>query len=561
MEPSQLLILLTAICICALCAHRFRIATPIAFLIGGIVMALLPGMTPIRIKPEHMLVIFLPPILMEAAFFTSIRDFKSDLRAILLLAVGLVIVTAVAIAGVVVALIPGASWALGFVLGGIVSPPDAAAAIGALRGVRLPKRIVTILEGESLINDASGIVIYKLALTAVVLGSFSFADAGSLLAWKMLGGTGIGLVVAWLFVTLYPYVREPSVEILSTFVPPYAAFMLAEWQEMSGVLAVVAAGLYIGWHAPRVFTSRMRIPAEAVWKMLTFFLNALAFLLIGLELPGLIQNLHLHENPHLIALALVVCITSVIVRFAWVYSMAYGLRYLLNRVGAIKEEYPNWQNVFVIGWTGMRGVVTLALALALPLTLTDGSAFPHRDLLIFLGTGVILFTLLIQGLSLPWLTRTLSLTFDIQRMQEEWHARVIAAQRAIARLDHLKADASVHLPALARIREHYSERLESLGDGPNTPLDPSRAPGLMSHPLLQAENRLWKEALHEEREALLSLRRDFKLSDDILYDILREMDLLAARFHHEEETAISTMPDIIRLRRRMWQRFRRRPAV
>jgi monovalent cation/hydrogen antiporter len=557
MTPTVLILILATICFCALIANRIKIAAPIAFLAGGALLALSPNMPRIHIEPEYMLLIFLPPILMEAAFFTSIRDFKADLRAILLLAVGLVVVSAVAVGALFTALVPGATWALGMVLGAIISPPDAAAATSAIKGITLPKRIVSILEGESLVNDASGIVIYKLAVGAVMLGTFSLVDASSLLLWKIIGGIAIGLVIAYVFVRLYPYLRDPTVEILTTFVPPYAAFIIAEESHMSGVLAVVAAGLYIGWHAPKLFTPRMRLPAESVWKIVVFFLNALAFLIIGLQLPELIGRLGVIENPMIISLALAVCVLSVLVRFAWVFTMAYGLRVVLNKMKATPEPLPSWQNVFVVGWTGMRGVVTLALALAIPLTLPDGTAFPHRDLIIFLSVSVIVFTLVLQGLTLPWLTRVLSLTFDPKRMEEEWHARAHAAREALARLDELKSDSSVHLPALARIHEHYTERLESLGDGPNTPLHPDHAPGLMSHPLLQAENRLWAEVLKKEREALIKLRRDYVIGDDVLYDILREMDLLAARFHHEEShSEVSSLAENANIRRTLWCRMK-----
>jgi Na+/H+ antiporter len=557
MEPIILILILATICFCALVANRLKLAAPIVFLVGGVILALMPDVPSIHIEPEYMLLIFLPPILMEAAFFTSIRDFRADLRAILLLAVGLVIVSAVAVGSLFMALVPGATLALGLVLGAVISPPDAAAATSSIKGITLPKRIVSILEGESLVNDATGIVLYKLAIGAVLLGSFSMADASSLLVWKTIGGIAIGLVIAYVFVKLYPYLRDPSVEILTTFVPPYAAFIIAEEANMSGVLAVVAAGLYIGWQAPKLFTPRTRLPAEAVWKMVVFFLNALAFLLIGLQLPELTDRLGVMDNPSIILIALAVCILTVIIRFGWVYTMAYGLRYLLNRMHAINEPYPAWQNVFVIGWTGMRGVVTLALALAIPLTLADGTPFPHRDLIIFLSVSVIIFTLVLQGLTLPWLTRTLTLSFDPKRMEEEWHARSQSARRAIARLDELRDDSSVHLPALARIREHYMERIESLGDGPNTPLHPDHAPGLMSHPLLQAENRLWAEVLKKERETLIELRRNFTIGDDVLHDILREMDLLAARFHHEESHAeVSDSAENAKIRRTLWCRMR-----
>ncbi len=495
---------------------------------------LLPDMPQVTISPEYMLLIFLPPILMEAAIFTSFRDFRDNLQQILLLAIGLVMMTSISVAAVAVWLIPGATWALGFVLGAIVSPPDAAAATAALRNVIIPKRIKSILEGESLVNDATGIVLYKFALLAMMIGGFSVIDATALFFWKAAGGLGIGLIIAFLFIRMFRYLVDPSVEILATFLPPYAAYILAELCGMSGVLAVVSAGLMVGWHAPNLFTPRMRLSMEAIWHMMVFFLNSLAFLIIGLQLPDLIQRLDVLNHPFLLVMALAVCTASVAIRFLWVFLMAYGLRRFMP-AHLRRDYYPAWQNVFVVSWTGMRGVVTLALAFALPVTLANGEPFPQRDLIIFLGTSVIIFTLLLQGLSLPWLTRTLQLSFEPRRMKEEWKARVTSAQQALARLEELEQTQSVHLPALMRIREHYTERLESLGDGPNTPIHPDHSPELMSHPLIQSENRLWAEVLRRERETLIAMRRNYTIGDDVMNSILRELDLLSSRFHYTEE--------------------------
>lgn len=535
MHPTQLLILLTAICFCALLSHKLRVAPPIAFLLGGLALPLLmPGMPQLAINPEYMLLIFLPPILMEAAIFTSLRDFRDNLQQILLLAIGLVIMTSVGVAAVAVWLIPGATWALGFVLGAIVSPPDAAAATATMRTIIIPKRIRSILEGESLVNDATGIVLYKFALMAMLVGGFSAVDASLLFVWKVIGGLAIGIFVAFAFIRMFRYLVDPSVEILATFLPPYAAYILAEACDMSGVLGVVSAGLMIGWHAPSLFTPRMRLSMESIWHMMVFFLNSLAFLIIGLQLPDLVVRLDVPHHPELLLIALAVCVASVAIRFLWVFLMAYGLRRFMP-AHLRHDYYPAWQNVFVVAWTGMRGVVTLALAFALPITLADGQPFPQRDLIIFLSTSVIIFTLVVQGLSLPWLTRTLRLSFEPKRMKEEWSARVSAARQAIARLEELEQLESVHMPALIRIREHYTERLESLGDGPNTPLRPGHGPSLMSHPLIQAENRLWAEVLRRERETLIAMRRNYTIGDDVMNNILRELDLLSSRFHYEEE--------------------------
>lgn len=556
MHPSDLLIILMAVCVCALLAHRLRVAPPIAFLLGGLVLGFVPQLPNVTIDPEYMMVLFLPPILFEAAFFTSLRDFRLNLRPILLLAIGLVLASSVTVAAVAVALIPGMSWGLGFVLGAIVSPPDAAAAVAALRGIRVPKRITSILEGESLVNDATGIVLYKFALTAVIVGGFSFTDATGMFVWTALMGLGAGLIVAYAFIKMFRYLVDPSVEILATFIPPYAAYIIAESVHASGVLAVVSTGLMIGWHAPTLFAPRMRISTEAIWHMMVFFVNSLAFLIIGLQLPELILRLNLLENPQLFIWAGAVCIASVAVRFLWVFFIAYGMRAFMP-ASIRRDYYPAWQNVFVVAWTGMRGVLTLALALALPLTLTNGEAFPMRDLIIFLSVSVIIFTLVIQGLSLPWLTRTLTLSFEPKRMHEEWIARMASATQALLRLEELEKQTNEPIPALLRIREHYNERLQSLGDGPHTPIHPDDAPKLKDHPLLMAENRLWAEVLRRERETLIGLRRAYTIGDDVMNDLLREMDLLASRFHYEEQLlpeSLVNANEIADHRRSIWYR-------
>ncbi len=562
MEPHHLIVILCAICVCALLAHRLQLAPPIAFLFGGLALALVPGMHVPNIEPQYMLVLILPPILMEAAFFTSLREFKAQLRPILLLAVGLVMCTAAAIAFVIVHLIPGANWALGFVLGAIVSPPDAAAATSALRGAPIPRRILTILEGESLMNDATGIVLYKFAVAAVVTASFSLPGAGLDLVWKASMGIGTGLAIGYVFVRMFPYLRDQSVEILATFVPPYAAYLLGESLGASGVLATVACGLLIGWHAPALFSPRMRMPTEAVWKMVVFLINAIAFMLIGLQMPGLIARLHIYSLHLVVASTLAVCAATIIIRFAYVFAATHLTRWLFPRIRR-EDPAPPWQNVFLISWTGMRGVVTLALALALPLTLKDGvNPFPYRDLIVFLSTAVILLTLVMQGLTLPWLMRKLTLSFDPRRMQEEWIARMAIAQRALNTLEELERQPGTHRPALERIRSHYAERVESLGDGPNTPLHGEKDVSMRNHPLLVAENRIWQVVLKRERETLFSMRRRFTISDEVMYDLLREMDLLAARFHNDGvmEEDLPHIPTAVE-RRHLWQRLGGRKEV
>jgi CPA1 family monovalent cation:H+ antiporter len=290
-----------------------------------------------------------------------------------------------------------------------------------------------------------------------------------------------------------------------------------------------------------MFAPSMRLAAETIWSMVAFFLNSLAFFLIGLQLPALIERLHVAEQPQLILLALLVSMASVAIRFIWVFFMSYGLRGFMPSPLRLRY-YPAWQNIFVVAWTGMRGVVTLALALALPLTLTDGTAFPQRDLIVFLSVSVILFTLLVQGISLPWLSRMLGISFDPKRTREEWLARTSCARQALARLDELELADNVHMPALMRIRQHFEERIESLGDEPGASATSDQQFDMMSHPLIKAEKRLWAEVLRRERETLIRMRHDYTIGDDVMNDILRELDLLSTRYHYSDELLPETLP-------------------
>lgn len=519
------LILLLSICVVAYLAKRVGMAYPIAFVLAGIGLALIPGFPAFDIPPSVLLLIFLPPLLSEAAYFTSLRDLKRNIRPILQLALGLVIVSCIAVAYAIAWFNPALGLGLGFVLGAIISPPDAVAAVSVTRNVKIPRRVMTILEGESLVNDATGLVLYKFAVAAVVTGSFSLADASLHFVWMAASGTLIGWLIGLCYMKVFPRIQEMSVEILSTFLVPYAAYLLAESVHGSGVLAVVAAGLTIGWYAPRLFTPVFRIPAQAVWKMVSFVLNGLVFLLIGLYFPRLLHNLQPYSVSDLAQLVAVVSVVAIGVRILWVYAIGYGTRLLIPSIRR-NDPYPPWQNVFIVAWTGMRGVVSLATALALPLTVADGTPFPHRDLIIFLAFAFILVTLVLQGLSLPWISRKLALIHDMSILQEQWYARRQAVETAMQKLEVLRHDPTIQSAAFDRISSHYRDRLLSLGDGPNTPLNPREAPTVQNHPLIVVEGRLWKEVLEAERMAVVCLRQTFKISDDVMHELLRDIDLL-----------------------------------
>jgi monovalent cation/hydrogen antiporter len=523
------LIFLLVICVVAYLARRIKIATPIAFVLAGMALALVPGLPTFQIPPDLILLLFLPPLLTEAAYFTSLRDFKANLRPILQLAIGLVVATCIVTAYLLNWLVPGIGLAAGFVLGAIISPPDAVAAFSMTREVKIPRRLMIILEGESLVNDATGLVLYKFAVAAVVLGTFSLQEASLHFVWMVVSGLGIGWLLGWTYMRLFPHIKEMSVEILSTFLVPYISYILVESLHGSGVLAVVITGLTVGWYAPQRFTPAFRVPAKAVWDMVSFVLNGIVFLLIGLHFPGLLARLHNYPTAGLVSLAGAISGAAIAVRFVWVYTLAYGVRYVFAGIRR-KDPYPTWENVFIIAWTGMRGVVSLATALALPLILADGSPFIHRDLIIFLAFSVILVTLVLQGISLPWLVKKLSLTYEMIGLYEKWRAQKEAAENAMQKLNELRKDQSVNSAAFDRILSHYRDRLESLGDGPNTPLTLHEPPSAENHPLIQMENRIWETVLDAEREAVICLRQTFKISDEVMHEILRDIDLLHNRF-------------------------------
>jgi monovalent cation/hydrogen antiporter len=277
----------------------------------------------------------------------------------------------------------------------------------------------------------------------------------------------------------------------------------------------------------------MRMTTESVWKMIAYVMNAVVFILIGLNIPGLFTRLSVYAPLDLLWYAVAVCSMCVLVRFIYVYMSAYGTRFIFSCIRKV-DPYPAWQNVWVIGYVGMRGVVSLATALALPVQLSWGVDFPDRDLILFLTTALIVFTLVGQGLTLPWIVRKLTLNFDPKLLYEDWNARMSATREALRKIEEIEASGTAHAPALARIRSHYQERLESLGDGPNTPLVATEELTSSSHPVIQAENNIWQEVLTIERGVVLNLRKSFAIGDDVMHDIMRELDLMANRFERSE---------------------------
>ena len=507
---TLILLLLVATTLLAVLAQRLKLAYPIVLVLGGLVLGLVPGLPRIALDPELVFELFLPPLLFAAAFFMPWPEFKANLRPILLLAVGLVGATAAAVAYVASAIF-GLPLAVGFALGAIVSPPDAIAATAIAERLRLPHRMIVILEGESLINDAAGLVLFRFAVAAVVTGAFSLDMALLELVKLAIGGIVLGLVVGWLAIQLYRRLDDPAVVTVLTLLSPFAAYTPAELLGFSGVLAAVAGGIYIGWNAPVAFTPPTRVRATFVWTTLIFLLNGLAFILIGLQLPFILQEIA-DEPPLRLALAaLAVSFVVIAVRAVWVYSIAWISQLVIPRRYHLNRSL-GWRHLAVLSWAGMRGIVSLAAALALPETIASGEPFPYRGLVLFLAFAVILVTLVLQGLTLPPLLRGLGVC-EPGNEDERVEARRFALEAALIRLDELAAREDLPAEGIAHLRERYRHSLRVLDERDVDVGD------------METHRRLQLELIEAERKVLLDMRQHGAISDGIFHDLERALDM------------------------------------
>ncbi|MBX2934360.1 MAG: Na+/H+ antiporter [Ferruginibacter sp.] len=404
-----ILVLLFAVFLLVMLAKRIRVAYPVFLVIAGLVISIIPGVPQLHLDPELIFLIFLPPLLYEAAWYTSWNDFWKWKRPIALLAFGLVFFTSTIVAYASSSIIPGFTLALGFLLGGIISPPDAVAAATVLKGMGVPKRLMTILEGESLVNDASSLIVFKFALAAVLTGAFSMQEATG--QFFLVAGMGIviGLAGAHVMYVIHRFLpTTPPIDAALTVMTPYILFLLAEQFHFSGVMAVVSGGLFMSYRSHEVFqTGSTRLNMLGVWTTMIFVMNALVFVLIGLSLPEIVAGLGEYSVMDGIKYGLIISTITIVLRFLWVYPSAFVPRWLSAK--ARQDPSPGWKGPLVISWAGMRGVVSLATALSIPLLMTDGTAFPHRNLIIFITFVVIFVTLVFQGLTLPFIIRLIKL--------------------------------------------------------------------------------------------------------------------------------------------------------
>ena len=520
-KTELILICLIAVAVLAIVARRIRVPYPILLTIGGVVLALIPGLPEIHLEPELVFSLFLPPLIYPAAVYTSWRDFRANVRPILLMAIVLVLITMAATAGVFHSL-TGLPLAVAFVFGALISPPDAVAALSVTQNLRVPRKIIVILEGESLVNDATSFISFRFAVAAAMTGSFSLGQASLQFLFVATGGVCVGLTVGWLATQVQKRLDDPPVQTMLSLLTPYIAYFSGERLHVSGILAVVIAGMYYGWRVPQILRGRMRLQAVPVWEMVLFILNGILFMLIGLQLPQVIHALPPGSAFQVAKLAVLVLLVIVLVRFVWMFAATYLPRSFSSTFRR-KNRIP-WQQTALIAWTGMRGADSLAGALAIPFLLPNGQPFPGRDLILLLTFCVIFGTLVLQGLTIAPLVRRLGIEDDHATEREERLARLKANEAALAHVEEMEALHRANAKTVERLRSEYLDRIQQLrSEGP---------PEKTVRRLFSRDfEDLAREALETERETVIGLRNDEVISDQALRRIQRDIDLAEARLH------------------------------
>jgi Na+/H+ antiporter len=519
---ESLIFLLGAAALLAQLARTLRVPYPVFLVLGGLAIGFVPRLPALEIPPGVIFLVFLPPLLNYAAFFSSPRELRAHLRPIAFLAIGLVFLTMVAVA-LVAHLLIGMPWGVSFVLGAILAPTDPVTAQAVFGRLGVPGRVGTIIEGESLVNDGTGLVAYRIAVAAVVTGAFSIWEAG--LDFLLVGGGGllVGLVLGWVVLPLWARVRDPSIFIALSLLTAYAVYVLAEEVlHVSGVLAVVSYGLYRGWRDPRIFpdaSTRMR--NISFWGVLIFLLESMLFVLIGQQLPSILEGLGEYRVAEVLLYGVLVYGTLVVARFAWFFVVP-SLNSVFDRLLHSGYMQSPWQERLLMGWSGMRGAVSLAAALAVPMSTSGEGAFPERDLIVFLTFFAILATLVLQGLTLSPLISALRFEGESDRV-EELEARLEGARAALDRLEQLDGG-EVPQSAKERMREQYEERIERYEAG-------IEAGGTTEeYSASSAAWRAWRRGLiAAEREAVLSKRDTGEISLEVMRRVLRDLDFEDSR--------------------------------
>ena len=521
------LILLAVLAGAALLARRINVAPAILLLLSGIALAFVPGMPSLELPPELVLLLVLPPLIYSASVAMSWREFRANLRLITLLSVGCVIFTACAVAAATHYLI-GLPWSVGFLLGAIVAPPDVVAPLAIARKLGLPRRVLVVLEGEGLANDATALILYRFAVVAITTGAFSLPKATgtfiTIVVCEMLFGAAVG----WLSLRARHRARDPQIEITLSLVTPYVAYWIPEHFGGSGVLATVACGLYMSWNGPLLISSATRLQGIFFWDLVIYLIEGLLFLLTGFQMRLLFEKSKAFPLDDILSLTVLVAVIIIVARFAWVYPATYLPRFFNKRLRA-RDPYPSWRTVFVIAFTGVRGAVSLAAALALPFTLPGGEGFPYRDLILFVSFGVIFITLVGLGSSLPLVVRWLGVANagrdeHIAEHEQEISARREALAAALASLDAMTDDRELSDEVVKLLRARHETRANQLPDS----LDAE------AHDVSATGTSLTRELIALERKFIHALLRDGKITDETRRRIERDLDLEEASLSNRE---------------------------
>ena len=514
---QTLLPLLAVLVVVAIVARRLNTAPSILLVVAGVGLALAPGLPRIELAPELVLLFILPPLIYSAGVAMSWREFRFNLRAITLLAFGCVVFTTCAVAAVAHWLL-GMSLAVAFVLGAIVAPPDVVAPLAIARRLGLPRRLIVVLEGEGLANDATALILYRFAVAAVSTGQFSFRQAAGTFVLIVAGEIAYGIAIGWLSLRLRRWARDPRVEITLSLMTPYAAFWVPEHLGGSGVLATVAAGLFVSWNGPLLIPAATRLQGIFFWDLVVYLLEGFVFLVTGLQARTLLDRLDMVLLRDLGLAVLLTVVVAIVARFVWVYPAIYLPRWLSPSL-ARRDPSPPWQSVFIIAFVGVRGVVSLAAALAIPLTNAAGAPFPNRDLILFITFGLIVVTLVGQGLLLPSIVRWLGLARNAADERQREHKAELAARSealnvAQSRLERLAADNRISPEVLAILRARHDYRV-------------GRLPGHTSDELDSASvaANLRAELIAAEREYIYRLLQEGRITDEARRRIERELDL------------------------------------
>jgi monovalent cation/hydrogen antiporter len=500
-------------------ANWLKVPYPIPLVLGGLVLGLIPGIPDIHLNPDLVLLVFLPPLLYQAAFFADLRSLRADARVITLNSIGLTLATA-AVVGVIAHELIDLPWAMSFALGAIVSPTDPAAATAIMRRVGAPRRIVNVLEGESLINDAAALVAYKVAVAVAIGESVSAGHTVLTFFGDVAGGIAIGLAVGWVIAEVRKRVNDVNTELTISLFSAYGAFVPADQLGVSGVLAVVACGLVLGFRAPEIASPESRMQGFALWSILTFLINATLFILIGLQLPVIVEGLAGRSAGEVVGYAAAVCAAVIAMRFIWTNTITLIIRTLDRRPSQVARR-STWRVRVVSSWSGMRGSVSLAAALALPLHTNGGEPLPGRDLIQFITFALILVTVVGQGLTLPWLIRRLGVTDDgTEEESEEVRARLVIAKAALARVDELEGEEWTRDGTIERVRNLYRYRKRRFA---------VRAGKIEDEDGIEEGSLAYQRMMHEiyavQRSELVRLRNQREISAEVMRRVERELDL------------------------------------